>query len=201
MNNDAHLSDEAEVAEKFEKKRTKLLSWAEKHERQVLRLERKTPEQLRSYAYNLAVWYLSEKDHTSFELKDKMIKKLVPEEVVDDTIVRLEVISAIDDEAYAVRFAESALMFKKWSSSKVRRELVHKHIENDLIDQALATVYNEDLEWAAVCLLAASKARATRSTTDATKREGKILRALMTRGYSYDIASRATREILSEDSD
>lgn len=192
--------EEINASSRFSKRKRKPLSWAEKLERQTARLEKKTPEQLQSYSYNLSIWYLSQKDYTSFELRQKMLKKLVPEEVIDVTITRLTEISAIDDNSYAERYTESALKFKKWSSSKVRRELAHKRIETDLIDQALEDVYSEDLEWEAACSLASAKVKATRSTADIKKRENKIIRALMSRGFAYDIASRAMKEALDESS-
>ena len=140
-------------------------------------------------------FYLSEKlklegfcayqDRCIFDVKKKLKASLLSEEKKEQLIAELIQAKFIDDERFALSFAKAKQRIKKWGISKIKAGLRAKQIATVLIDKALETidksVYLEDLT-----LLIEKKKRLLSAEKESYKKEAKIIRYLLSKGYQLD---------------
>ena len=140
-------------------------------------------------------FYLSEKlklesfcayqDRCIFDVKKKLKASLLSEEKKEQLIAELIQAKFIDDERFALSFAQGKQRIKKWGISKIKAGLKAKQIAAILIDKALETidksVYLEDLT-----LLIEKKKRLLSNEKESYKKEAKIIRYLLSKGYQLD---------------
>ena len=95
-------------------------------------------------------FYLSEKlklegfcayqDRCIFDVKKKLKASLLSEEKKEQLIAELIQAKFIDDERFALSFAQGKQRIKKWGISKIKAGLRAKQIATVLIDKALETI-------------------------------------------------------------
>lgn len=170
------------------------LTYAEKAERHAAKMAKKSPEQVEAYAYNLAIWHLAQRPLTRKQLAEKLEKKLVPPAVAEVTMDRLTELHALDDEDYARSFARTAMTSRGLSRSATMRELQRRGVEAEIAELAVDAVDEErgdTGEWDAALRLAERKAKASRSVADPVKRRRRVINAVVSKGYGFEIAARA----------
>lgn len=87
-------------------------------------------------AYSQALRFLTLRAHSSDELYKKLIKKHSPG-CASFAVEKCRELGFIDDEDFAVRYANELAQKKKYGISRIRQELHLKGIENDIIDNII----------------------------------------------------------------
>lgn len=155
-----------------------------------------SPELADAYAKakKTALNMLAMRDHSSTELREKLLRRDFDPAAVDRLIAKLERSNLLDDGQFAQRFAKAQRESRKLSRSALRRQLVKKGIDEETIAGVVAEVDGEEDLAREV---AEKKARSTRGL-DHEVRERRILGMLARRGFSSTICLKVTREVLAE---
>ncbi|GAA0036858.1 regulatory protein RecX [Brevibacterium metallidurans] len=155
-----------------------------------------SPELADAYAKakKTALNMLAMRDHSSTELREKLLRRDFEPAAVDRLIAKLQRSNLLDDGQFAQRFAKAQRESRKLSRSALRRQLVKKGIDEETIAGVVAEVDGEEDLAREV---AEKKARSTRGL-DHEVRERRILGMLARRGFSSTICLKVTREVLAE---
>lgn len=145
-------------------------------------LENEENWSIREYLIRL----LGRRDHASFELKLKGMKKGYSSEILDQIISELEDKGYINNESFARKFAKDKFEFRKWGKSKIRTELLSKKIPPAVIEQTLSEVIDEDQEVIKIRELI-NKKKASLLRTEKEKRKKKIFDFLVRKGYDSTV--------------
>lgn len=139
------------------------------------------------YALNV----ISKAQKSRKELNDKMKQKGINENSREQVLLRLEELNYINDEKYALDFVQYYSPYK--GKLRLKAELNQKGIPHEFIENALETLENE----VESCHLLAEKFVRNKIEFD----KNKLIRHLMTKGFTYDIIKEAINllEIERED--
>ena len=83
-----------------------------------------------------ALWLISYRDHSKKELTDK-IKRTCDEESADKAVERMEELGLVNDESYALHYAQKLIFTKHMSKNAVVYELARKGIDKELAAEIL----------------------------------------------------------------
>lgn len=95
---------------------------------------------LKSRLYERILYYITDSDHSERDIRKKMRQAGYPEDIVDDCIDRLKSYRLIDDERYAVTYANSLVHAHHKNRVYIKNKLYEKGISKDLIDQVMDTL-------------------------------------------------------------
>lgn len=140
-------------------------------------------------AYARAFACISRSMHTQREIKNKLKKHAYTDEAIDYALSRLTELNLINDEAYAKAYVETRTGRGRL---RLKSELTAKGVEREVIDSVLAEYLDEDEEIISATELAR---KFYASLGDKTK----VMRRLLTRGYSYSVIESAVARALSDD--
>lgn len=158
------------------------------------RIDSDDPEYKR--AKKRALNILSARDHSSAELRNKLVKKEHPEDVVDVLIDKLEKANLLNDRAYAHGYVRAQRESRKLSKKALRLQMRKKGLPDSAVSEALDEVQAED-EHELAFSVAMKKARSTRGLPREV-RERRILGMLARRGFPTGISLDVTRRALDE---
>lgn len=145
-------------------------------------------EDSRKYAFSTALHYVTYKQRTEKEVRDKLRQKGVDGAAIEEALEKLREYGYVDDEAYAALYAEELNV--KFGKRMIRQKMKLKGISDELITCALENIEGEN---PIVGQLERYEARYPND--EPKKREQKIIRALMTKGFEYDDIRRAMTEM------
>lgn len=100
----------------------------------------------RAKMMNKALAYLARRNHAEKELKSKLLKKIPNGSLVEKTIERLKELGYINDEKFTRDWIEYRLKSKPRGKVLIRRELLEKGVNIELVEKMLDLVYNRDRE-------------------------------------------------------
>ena len=129
--------------------------------------------------YNKSLDLLSRREHSVFELIQKLKKRYGPNKLINDAIIRLQESNLLDDQ----RFAEAYIKVrarKGFGPRRIDAELQQRKVSETIINQELSMI--ED--WNALALAAFKK-----KFGNLQKDTKKILKAksfLQNRGFSFE---------------
>lgn len=83
-----------------------------------------------------ALWLISYRDHSKKELADK-IKRTCDEKSADKAVERMEELGLVNDESYALHYAQKLIFTKHMSKNAVVYELARKGIDKELAAEIL----------------------------------------------------------------
>ncbi len=130
----------------------------------------------------------SRSEHSTGEMRDKLLRWGVDQETSDRIVARLVSERFVDDERFCRFFVRDKIRFDRWGRRKIEQALYAKGVDQDISAAVLDEV--DDEEWTeALRPLLASKRRTVKGTTD-YERNGKLIRFAMSRGYGMDIIRR-----------
>lgn len=89
-----------------------------------------------------AMALLNHNDRTRWELTDRLQRTGFDEEVIEDAIAYVESFHYIDDQRYAIRFAE--IYCETRSIQRIRQDLQKRHIDEEYIEIALENINWDD---------------------------------------------------------
>jgi regulatory protein len=139
-------------------------------------------------AYELALRALGRKERSSVELAEWLRGRGVDAEDVEDVIGRLIELGELDDERFALCYAEDKRALAGWGAERIRDALLARGIAPEHVEAALAG----DLDVIQIRRageLLARRERGLESEADRASALGYLTR----RGYSYEIAHEAIR--------
>jgi len=106
-------------------------------------------EDLLESAVQKALHFLSFRPRSTSEIRKNLANRGIPENVIEETIYRLQKNSILDDQRFAQDWIENRTAFRPRSRSALRMELRLKGIPDDVIQTALKDIDDEALTFQA----------------------------------------------------
>lgn len=156
-------------------------------------LNRSELSKIKNYAFR----FLGFRNHSSRELKLKLIKKKFPVDLIDEAISDLLSKNLINDCQFAKQFLTEKLSKGKSGPNKIKAELIKKGIERNIIDKLILSIDN-DSSYQNALNLAIKKFR-TFNEKDKKKSKQKIFNFLHTKGFDSELILSVIKEITSDD--
>ncbi len=138
---------------------------------------------------NSAFRYLSNRNHSSFELKNKLKKKGFSSSVIDIVISELVEKKYIDDFTFAENFVRNRIERRKEGVMKITSELFKKGIAREIITELTCTIKEHPQNFENAIELGKSKLEKIkkRGETDYNKIKSKLFLFLKGRGFTSDV--------------
>lgn len=143
-------------------------------------------------AYNDAVHFLSRKMRTEFEVRKFLQEKEVEEPIIQEVIHKLYEYKFLNDEEYALAFVRTQMNTTDKGVDVIRRELLEKGINPQLIVQALEEYPLERQITKAKELLEKSLQKKSKDSERILKQKSE--QALLRKGFPFDVISIAMEE-------
>jgi regulatory protein len=139
---------------------------------------------------------LSHSPKTRHQLAQVLAKRNVSPDAASAALDRIAELGYIDDAAFARAWVESRHRSRGLAHSALRRELIQRGVDRDLIDEVLVEAVSVESEHAAARALVDKKLRSMSGVTDdaATRR---LVGMLNRKGYSPGVALAVVREALT----
>lgn len=142
--------------------------------------------------------YLSRRDHTSFELKQKVGKKGYRESDIVHVIQYLAKEGYLNDEKFASKFTQEKSELNQWGPKKIRAHLFKKGIDRKIIDKIVANK-TDHLQQQQICVdLVLKRKRHFLRENDNFKRKQKIYRYLAGRGFTGSVIKKSLPRIIEK---
>jgi len=152
-------------------------------------LDRSEINKIKKYAFR----FLGIRNHSSFEIKLKLLKKNFPKELVDIAVKELIDNAFINDRNYALQYLEEKIAKGKSGPNKIKSELIKRGISREIIKEIFTQVDNSySLETA--FKLALKKLKSLKET-DITKSKQKIFLFLHSKGFDTEVISKVLSKL------
>jgi regulatory protein len=140
-------------------------------------------------ALEFAYRYLNRRERTVSETREHLLGREVDEREADAAIAELTDQGYLDDGRYARVFAQDKRELEQWGSERIRRALIERGIERELVDETLAGVVDEGAteHERALALL---RRRFPEPPRDRRERD-RALGVLLRKGYDPELAMEA----------
>lgn len=149
--------------------------------------------------YNKYFNFCKRKLSSVFDIKKKMISEGLSYDDISYILEKLQKCEALNDEKYALAFIHDKVAFTTDGPGKIKRDLLVKEIDSDLIDKLLNT-YSEDV-WFSKAEKIVSKKIKSNSKYSKDMLILNIKKYLSTRGYNINKYSSLFENISFEDTD
>jgi regulatory protein len=149
----------------------------------------------RKDAMNTAVRILTYRDHSKYELKQKLQQRGFASEVIDTVIIECERLNYLDDQRTA-RVYISQLKRKCFGKRHIRMALKKKRLRGVVIENILLENYTEAEDRENAGKLLEKKMKTFNREEDSKKRRDKIFRFLYSRGFNKDVITDLIRELV-----
>lgn len=133
-------------------------------------------------AMNTAVRILANRDHSKFELKQKLQQRGFTNTVIDAVMANCEHFGYVDDPRTA-RVYIRQLKRKCFGRRYISMALKKKHLSGAAIEKILLEDYPDDDEYESAAQILKKKMKTFARETDPQKRSDKIYRYLYGRGF------------------
>lgn len=148
------------------------------------------------FARKIALDLLSVRARSEAEVREKLTKKNVPDEIIDELCERFTEVGLLDDAKFAAAFVESRSQFSGQGRTRIRMELRKKGVPDDIIAEALEEVSVED-ELTSARAIAEKKAR-TLAGLERHVAQRRLAGVLARRGFSPSVVMQCVQEVLDE---
>jgi regulatory protein len=145
-------------------------------------------------AYADALLMLSRRELTVAECRSRLLERDHPEPDVDEAIVRLLEVKALDDARFARLYARTAVDVKGRGRLRVQQELQARGIARDTASEAVGEVFGEKDERALVAKALQKKLRGRPKPSD-PREYARLYQHLMRQGFSPAVVSAAIRKM------
>lgn len=148
------------------------------------------------FARKIALDLLSIRDRSEGELRDKLAKRNVPQEIIDELCARFTEVGLLNDERFAETLVQSRSQFSNRGRARIRQELRQKGISDEIAQAALEEVTTEDeLESARAV---AEKRRRSLEGLEWHVQQRRLAGVLARRGFSPSVVMQCVQEVLAE---
>ncbi|OLS02538.1 regulatory protein RecX [Tissierella creatinophila] len=144
-------------------------------------------------AINTALNFLSYRQRSEREIRNKLKEKGYEKDYIERAIYFCKNQNYIDDESFAVNFVKDKINLNKFGTQRLKRELILKGIDGDIIESVLVEEDDDEYERA---LQIATKKYSTYKDDDKNKIYRKLGGFLQRKGYSFDIVNKILKELL-----
>ncbi len=149
----------------------------------------------RTDAMNTAARILTHRDHSKYELKQKLQQRGFASKVIDTVIGECERLNYIDDQKTA-RIYISQLKRKCFGKRYIRMALKKKRLSSTAIENFLLENYPEADEHENAGKLLEKKMETFEREEDLKKRREKMYRFLSSRGFNKDVITDLIRDLV-----
>lgn len=146
-------------------------------------------------AMNTAIRILTNRDHSFYELKQKLQQRAIENEVIGAVMAECERLNYINDERTA-RLYISQLNRKCFGKRYIKMALKKKGLRGDAIENILLQKCSEVEERKKAARLLGKKMKASNQEKEAAKRRDNIYRFLYARGFSKDVITDLIRDVV-----
>lgn len=130
------------------------------------------------------------------EVAQRLRRAGFADEVVEETLERLEALGLIDDSQFAGMWVNHRLAGKAMGKTRIKWELRQKGIQKETVEEALAAV-DADQQYESAMRLAVS--RWDKDSPDERAQRRRLASYLRRRGFDWDTINRVLDELASED--
>ena len=145
-------------------------------------------------AYQTALDLLSRRDHFRRELVEKLRKRDLPADEIEDSIARCEELGLLNDERVAHRFVEVRAADRGWGPHRLAAELRQRGITADDADR-LSDLSEELAADAMRTALRKIEVRAPAGWWRDGQRRARMVSSLITRGFEAEVAIAAVKDL------
>lgn len=145
-------------------------------------MEEKELTRARDTAYR----YLSYRPRSRAEVERKLLEKGFAAGIIDEILSDLVRLGYLNDETFAVQWAESRARLSSHGRRRIERELIHKGVNPELLREKLPVVLSPDRELATASEAAERRLRTMQHLDQSTRRR-RIAGFLERKGFSYEI--------------
>ena len=128
------------------------------------------------------------------ELKDKLLLKGYDKESIEKTMEFLKEYNFLSDNNYTKMYVKDKSKFQ--GKNKIKFDLYRKGIDEEIIQEELSSIDEEDEREVAYNLVLKKYNVISKRESDKYKLSQKLYRYIVSKGYSYDIASYAIKKVL-----
>jgi len=146
------------------------------------------------FAFNKALKYISKCMKTESEIKDYLKQKHFKKDVIDVAVKKLYEYKYINDEIYAKNYVE--IYKNKYGKLKLKQNLLNKKINEEIIETILNYSEDENLETIKTII---EKQIKNKILDDKLKQ--KIVRNLISKGFSFEVIKKAFKGLEDENWD
>ena len=157
------------------------------------KLKRLQVEDARERAVQQALLFLSYRARSESEIRQNLHKHEIPEEVIEETLVRLRQDGLANDGQFAQAWVENRSTFRPRSRRMLAMELRQKGLDDEAVSSALEDVDDEPLAYEA----ARKRASRLKGLEWADFRK-KLSEFLARRGFSYSVIAPVVTRIWNE---
>ena len=156
------------------------------------------PRQYRA-ALDRAVSLLAMRAHSRGEIEQKLLRAHYRPATVEMVLYKLERENLLDDADFARQWT-AARSGRKLGSGRIAQELRRKGVSTETIEEALSEI-DEDDQLSAAAVLAEKALHRAKPGEDPRKTAQRIVGMLARRGYSWDIARKASQRVMDDPDD
>jgi len=146
-------------------------------------------------AMNTAVRILTNRDHSFYELKQKLQQRAIENEVIGAVMAECKRLNYINDERTA-RLYISQLNRKCFGKRYIKMALKKKGLRGDAIENILLQKCSEVEERKKAARLLGKKMKTSNQEKEAAKKRDNIYRFLYARGFSKDVITDSIRDVV-----
>ena len=128
------------------------------------------------------------------ELKDKLLLKGYDKDSIEKTMEFLKEYNFLSDNNYTKMYVKDKS--KVQGKNKIKFDLYRKGIDEEIIQEELSSIDEEDEREVAYNLVLKKYNVISKRESDKYKLSQKLYRYIVSKGYSYDIASYAIKKVL-----
>jgi regulatory protein len=137
--------------------------------------------------YQKALDLLGRREHSAWELKQKLRQRFPAFESLEQVLERLQQKHFLSDERFTIAFVRSRVQAKLWGPYRVRAELQQRGVPHDVIDLVLAQETDADLWRQNAVAFVQRESQRSGSTPQ------KLMRQLHQRGFAQDLIRQVVR--------
>jgi regulatory protein len=134
-------------------------------------------------------------EYCCFDIRKKMQRLEVSEELADKVLQHLQKEQFIDERRYARAFVRDKFRYNRWGRTRIQQELRMKGVPQLFIDDALEEISEDDSYETLLSLL--QKKLPSVKGKNGYEIKMKLMRFAMSRGFDADMARRIVEEELS----
>lgn len=152
---------------------------------------------------NSAFRFLSNRNHSTFELKNKLKKKGYEKSIIEKILVELSEKKYLNDYSFAQNFVNNRVEIRKEGVMKITSELFKKGIKREIISEVTQTIKENPKNILNALDLGKSKLEKIRKRgeTDYNKIKTKIFMFLKGRGFTSDVIFEVIGKLNIKDED
>ena len=148
-------------------------------------------------ALNRALGLIRARDHTVFEISDKLKKEYYPESIIYQIIDEMKKQGFLNDRRFAENYI--SLYFASRSALVIKQKLLQKGIHKDVIEEEIERFSGENPESEAELITKLLQTKYKRNITFTSEHErykfmSKVYAFLMRKGFSYEKSEKVVKD-------